>query len=86
MSKKKNEPVATLSGEDGWQKVFDMQGESLARAMEQQRIEADQRAKDTVTAAELFHKLWGEAHDSPNYNKDNWNKLQVLLDKLGIPA
>ncbi len=86
MSKKKNEPVATLSGEDGWNKIFDMQGESLTRALDKQKIETDQRVKDTEAAAELFHKLWGEAHDSPDYNKENWQKMQKLLDKLGIPA
>lgn len=86
MSKKNNKPVATLSGEDGWQKVFDMQSESLGRALEKQFAEATQREKDNEQASELFHQLWGEAHDSPNYNKDNWNALQVLLRKLGISA
>jgi hypothetical protein len=87
MTKRKNkDPVATLSGEDSWNKIFDMQGESLARAMDKQRAEADQREKDIEESSELFHKLWGEAHDSPNYNKNNWNKLQTLLRKLGIKA
>jgi hypothetical protein len=33
---------------------------------------------------ELFHKLWGEAHDSPQYNKQNWLKMQLLLRNNGI--
>lgn len=34
--------------------------------------------------AELFHKLWGEAHDSPDYNKQNWLKMQLLLRQNGL--
>lgn len=36
------------------------------------------------TAAKLFHTVWGEAHDSPDYNKQNWIELQNTLFKLGI--
>ena len=86
MSKNKKQSVASLSGEDGWAKIFEAQGESLGLALDKQRAEAAQREKDIEESSELFHKLWGEAHDSPQYNKDNWNRLQTLLRKLGIPA
>jgi hypothetical protein len=45
---------------------------------------ADEINKNRQEAAELFHKLWGEAHDSSDYNKENWKRMQYLLDKLGI--
>jgi hypothetical protein len=32
---------------------------------------------------ELFHKVWGEAHDG-NYNKYDWLRLQIELAKRGI--
>ena len=69
----------------GWSEIIEKQGEGLQAMMDQYQAEKDQHVKNVQLAAELFHKLWGESHDSPNYNKDDWKKLQVLLDKLGIP-
>src|SRR4051812_30084229 len=84
MAAKKKNQTATLSGDNGWAAIFDKQGESLAKAFDQQRVEAVQREQDVIMAAELFHKLWGDAHDSPIYNKDSWIKMQNLLRKLGV--
>jgi hypothetical protein len=30
----------------------------------------------------LVHKLWGEATSQPNYNKEEWKKLQSLLENI----
>lgn len=30
---------------------------------------------------ELFHKLWGKAHDGPDYDKKEWIELQKLMEK-----
>lgn len=46
--------------------------------------EADRRATeppkvDDFEILQLFHRLWGKAHDSPDYDKREWNKLSELL-------
>jgi hypothetical protein len=33
---------------------------------------------------DLFHKLWGQAHDAPEYNKEAWGELQTILQKCGF--
>lgn len=84
MVKKKNEPVNSLAG---WAEIIKKQGERFDHEMiEKQKAEAVQKELDVVATAELFHKLWGEAHDSPSYNKQNWIEMQKLLNKFGVPA
>lgn len=83
MAKKKNEPVATLSGESGWAKII---GDSLVQTLDKRKDERIQHELDVASAAELFHKLWDESKNSSDYNKDNWKKMQLLLDKLSIPV
>jgi len=84
MTKRKvKESVNTL---EGWSEIIKAQGERLSDRFENERQLNIQREEDLNKCAELFHKLWGEAHDSPQYNKESWVKMQILLDKLGIPA
>ena len=28
----------------------------------------------------VFHKTWGECHESPEYNKQNWLDMQEMLE------
>lgn len=30
---------------------------------------------------EIFHRLWGKAADNPNYNKQDWKDLQLLIER-----
>jgi hypothetical protein len=84
MTKRKaKEPVNSLAG---WTEIIMKQPEVIDKFFDaQQKKELDIKEHQTA-CAELFHKLWGEAHDSPEYNKDSWKKMQILLDKLGIPV
>jgi len=29
-----------------------------------------------------FHQLWGQAHDSPDYDKKKWQEFEILLERL----
>lgn len=81
MSSKKKEPVNSLAG---WAEIIKKQGEDGSIDSFMNKI--DQLNNNRKEAAELFHKLWGQAHDSPDYNKQDWIKMQSLLDKLDIPV
>ena len=30
----------------------------------------------------LFHKRWGSDHESPEYNKAEWQEMEVIIQKL----
>lgn len=45
-----------------------------------EKLEAAQQDKERLRS--IFHKCWGEAHDSPNYNKPSWMQFQQLIEKL----
>lgn len=32
----------------------------------------------------LFHRAWGDAHDSPDYNKEVWRQLRHALFAVGV--
>jgi len=36
----------------------------------------------TTSAYEEFHKLWGKAIDSPNYDKKEWQSLYLKLQQI----
>lgn len=48
------------------------------------KIWTAEAATPRFTIKELFHKCWGGAHDSPDYNKAHWGKLQSALKDAGI--
>lgn len=37
--------------------------------------------KDESEIWKRFHVLWGKAHGHPDYDKEDWKKLQALLEK-----
>lgn len=78
MASKKKEPVNSLAG---WSEIILNSGHNK---IDDFFKKTDELEKNRQEVAELFHKLWGEAHDSPNYNKEDWKRMQFLLDKLGI--
>jgi hypothetical protein len=48
---------------------------------------ADEEIKKSGSRARvkgLFHKAWGQAHDSPDYDKKVWMDLQAKLKAKGI--
>ena len=79
--KKKKEPVNSLAG---WAEIFQQQSDQ--NLIKDYRAELDELIANKKAAAKLFHQVWGEAHDSPDYNKKNWIELQTLLKKLDIPV
>lgn len=84
MTKRKDkDPVNSLAG---WSDIIMKQSDGTDKFFDAQQKKELELKEDQVVAAELFHKLWGEAHDSPDYNKENWRIMQLLLDKLGIPV
>lgn len=38
---------------------------------------------DSVEVANLFHRCWTHALASPDYNKNEWNELRQVFDRLG---
>ena len=32
----------------------------------------------------LFHRLWGKAKDSPDYDKREWQNLQLFFNSKGV--
>lgn len=38
--------------------------------------------EEKQTLHRLFHMAWGQAKESPEYDKDVWRKLDILLSKL----
>ena len=67
--------------EEQWAEVERLQNEKILKEAEAAKKEATKEE-----AAKLFHKLWGQAIASPDYVKAEWGKMQLLLDKLGIPV
>jgi len=51
-----------------------------------------EKLTDTERMSELyrlFHKCWGQAHDSPAYQKPDWVRLSNIVDFLrgpGVPS
>ncbi len=41
------------------------------------------KVKDERTVS-LFHQAWGEAHDSPDYQKETWRQLRQALFEIGV--
>lgn len=37
--------------------------------------------EDNINASELFHKLWGKATNSYNYDKKEWQQLYEIFQK-----
>ena len=84
MTKRKaKEPFNSLAG---WTEIITKQSEGTEQFFDAKQKKELELKENQTACAELFHKLWGEAHDSPEYNKSNWQKMQLLLDKLGIPV
>jgi hypothetical protein len=81
MASKKKQSENSLAG---WSEIIKIQSEQAATR--DFRTAQDAFIKNQEEAAELFHKLWGQSHDSPEYVKADWMKMQLLLDKLGIPV
>lgn len=52
------------------------------------RREREQHAAELAQAHQaarrLFHHLWSQAHDYPDYKKSEWSELASLLSKLGV--
>ena len=44
----------------------------------------DRNADELAKLKELFHKAWGQAKESPEYDKKVWSDLDLMLHKLGV--
>jgi hypothetical protein len=40
--------------------------------------------KELPKIGDLFHKLWGQAQDSPEYDKRLWGEFQRILQDSGF--
>lgn len=35
---------------------------------------------------ELFHKAWGDATESPRYDKEPWRVMTAVIDRMTAPG
>jgi hypothetical protein len=53
--------------------------------LKRERIAVEEWRLANVEAARLlFHHVWSEAHNSPDYQKQHWKDFSQSLERLGL--
>lgn len=59
--------------------------EHICPRLERERIAAEELRLANMEAARLLlHRVWTEAHDSPDYVKKHWGEFITALWELGL--
>ena len=66
--------------------VFEMERRGIPynNADSREAVEAAREEEKRPSIPALFHKVWGDAHASPDYDKEVWKDLQAALRAEGI--